>query len=161
VVMRVVGAVGNLRKRAMYQALRWATITAARRGRFRIVHVSIQRTHVHMLVEAKNAQALARGMQGFQIAAARNINAMLATDGQRRRGQVFADPSVSAVVRRRQGVVTVTDGPYLRSPDQVAGQYLVDCESRERAVELAALMLGGRTGGVEVRPLMDSAGMEM
>ncbi|MFQ6331928.1 YciI family protein [Nocardia sp. CWNU-33] len=76
-------------------------------------------------------------------------------------GYVFADPSISAVVRVRDGVVTVTDGPYLRSPDYVAGQYLVDCESRERAVELAALISSGQVGGVEVRPLMDSAGMEM
>ncbi|MEV6137073.1 YciI family protein [Nocardia sp. NPDC051990] len=76
-------------------------------------------------------------------------------------GHVFADPSISAVVRFRHGVMTVTDGPYLQSPDHVAGQYLVDCESRERALELAALIPGGRTGGVEVRPLMDSAGMEM
>src|SRR6201992_3826097 len=83
VVMRVVEAVGSLRKRAMYQALREATITAALRQRFRIVHISIQRTHVHMLVEAEHAQALARGMQGFQIAAARNINTRLATNGRR------------------------------------------------------------------------------
>ncbi len=76
-------------------------------------------------------------------------------------GHVFADPSISAVVRVRDGVVTVTDGPYLRSPDHIAGQYLVDCESRERAMELAALISSGQIGGVEVRPLMDSAGMEM
>ncbi|WP_329090448.1 MULTISPECIES: YciI family protein [unclassified Streptosporangium] len=73
----------------------------------------------------------------------------------------FADPSISAVIRDRGGVVTVTEGPYLQTPDHVAGQYVVDCESRERAVELATLIPGGQVGGVEVRPLMDSAGMEM
>ncbi|MFJ9371348.1 YciI family protein [Nocardia sp. NPDC101769] len=76
-------------------------------------------------------------------------------------GHVFADPSISAVVRVRDGAVTVTDGPYLQTPDHVAGQYLVDCESREHALELAALISSDRIGGVEVRPLMDSAGMEM
>ncbi|MET8870772.1 hypothetical protein [Nocardia sp. NPDC004604] len=76
-------------------------------------------------------------------------------------GYVFADPSISAVVRVRDSVVTVTEGPYLLTPDHVAGQYLVDCESRERAVELATLISSGEIGGVEVRPLMDSAGMEM
>lgn len=76
-------------------------------------------------------------------------------------GHVFADPSISSVVRVRDGVVAVTDGPYLQSPDHIAGQYLVDCESRERAVELATLISSGQVGGVEVRPLMDSAGMEM
>src|SRR5262245_13739718 len=59
VVMRVAPAVGSLRRRKMYRALREATITAAMRERFRIVHVSLQRTHVHMLVEADHKAALA------------------------------------------------------------------------------------------------------
>jgi REP element-mobilizing transposase RayT len=91
VVMRVVPAVGSLRRRKLYKALRDATITAALRERFRIVHLSIQRTHVHMLVEAEHKAALARGMQGFQISAARNLNTMLGEGGRRRRGKVFAD----------------------------------------------------------------------
>ncbi|HEX3762940.1 MAG TPA: transposase [Kofleriaceae bacterium] len=91
VVMRVVPAVGNLRRRDMYKALREATITAAMRERFRIVHVSVQRTHVHMLVEAADATRLARGMQGFQISAARHINSMMSTAGHRRCGRVFSD----------------------------------------------------------------------
>ncbi|WP_327092694.1 hypothetical protein OIE66_19270 [Nonomuraea sp. NBC_01738] len=85
----------------------------------------------------------------------------LATAGQAGElisAHVFADPCISAVVSRRGGVVTVTEGPYLPAPAHVAGQYLVDCDSRERALELAALICGGQ---VEVRPLMDTAGMEM
>src|SRR5258705_6401780 len=74
VVMRVVPAVGSLRRRAMYKAMRDATITAALRERVRIVHISLQRSPVHMLVEAKHKAALARGMQGFMISAARHIN---------------------------------------------------------------------------------------
>jgi REP element-mobilizing transposase RayT len=89
--MRVVDGVGSLRRRKMYRAVREATIIAALRERFRIVHVSLQRTHVHMLVEAKSKDALARGMQGFQISAARNINTVLAGKYGRRRGKVFAD----------------------------------------------------------------------
>src|ERR1043166_1372248 len=91
VVMRVVPAVGNLRRRTMYKALREASITAALRERFRIVHVSLQRNHVHMLVEAANKAALGRGMQGFLISAARHINTALGDGRRRRRGSVFAD----------------------------------------------------------------------
>src|ERR1700760_2442671 len=47
VVMRVAPEVGSLRRRAMYKALREATITVALRERIRIVHISLQRTHVH------------------------------------------------------------------------------------------------------------------
>jgi REP element-mobilizing transposase RayT len=91
VVMRVVPAVGSLRRRKLYKAMRDATITAALREWFRIVHISLQRTHVHMLVEAEDKAALGRGMQGFQISAARNINTALGDGVRRRRGKVFAD----------------------------------------------------------------------
>ncbi|HEX7842955.1 MAG TPA: transposase [Kofleriaceae bacterium] len=91
VVLRIVPAVGSLRRRKMYKAMREASITAALRERFRIVHISLQRTHVHMLVEAENKAALARGMQGLQISAARNINTALGDGVRRRRGRVFAD----------------------------------------------------------------------
>ena len=91
VVMRVVPEVRSLRRRKIYKAVRDATITAALRERIRIVHVSLQRSHVHLLVEADSKAALARGLQGFSISAARHINTALG-DGERRRcGKVFAD----------------------------------------------------------------------
>ena len=91
VVLRVVSAVGNLRRRTTYKAVREATLTTARREDFRIVHLSIQRTHLHLLVEAHDKGALAAGMQGFQISAAKHLNAAISkgTPGPRRRGPVF------------------------------------------------------------------------
>ena len=93
VVLRVIGAVGNLRRRCVYRAIREATLTTARRENFRIVHLSIQRTHVHLLVEADDKAALASGMQGFQISAAKHLNAAISKGrpGPRRRGVVFPD----------------------------------------------------------------------
>jgi REP element-mobilizing transposase RayT len=100
VVLRVVPAVGSLRRRRVYQAIRQATLTAARRESFRIVHLSIQRTHVHLLVEADHKAALARGMQGFQISAAKHLNAAISKDrpGPRRRGTVFPDRYHATVI---------------------------------------------------------------
>ena len=91
VVMRVVPEVRSLRRRRMYQAVREATIAAARSERLRIVHLSLQGSHVHMLVEAEHKDALARGMQGFMISAARNINIALGDGARRRCGKVFAE----------------------------------------------------------------------
>src|SRR5262249_18900840 len=91
VVMRGVREGGSLRRRELYKALREATITAAMRQRFRIVHVSLQRDHVHMIVEAEHKTALARGMQGFMISAAKHINRALGEGEKRRRGRVFND----------------------------------------------------------------------
>jgi hypothetical protein len=54
--------------------------------------MSIQRDHVHMLVEADSRGALSRGVRGFSISAARQINkAFTARGGARRTGRVFAD----------------------------------------------------------------------
>jgi len=93
VTLRVVGAVGNLRRRCVYQAIREATLTTALREDFRIVHLSIQRTHVHLLVEASDKAALSNWMQGFQISAAKQLNAAISKGkpGPRRRGPVFPD----------------------------------------------------------------------
>jgi REP element-mobilizing transposase RayT len=61
----------------VYRVVREATLTTARREDFRIVHLSIQRTHIHLLVEANDKRALAAGLQGFQISAAKHLNAAI------------------------------------------------------------------------------------
>jgi REP-associated tyrosine transposase len=107
VVLRVVAAVGNLRRRDAYRAIREATIAVALRelnakidGSFRIIHISIQRTHVHLLVEADHKMALSRGMQSFQISAAKHLN-RAASKGleERRRGTVFPDRFHQEIIR--------------------------------------------------------------
>jgi len=100
VVLRAVKAIGSLRRRQTYQAIRRATVVAARRQDFRIVHLSIQRTHVHLLVEAKSKLALAAGMQGFQISAAKQLNAAISKGrpGPRRKGSVFPDRYHAVVI---------------------------------------------------------------
>jgi REP element-mobilizing transposase RayT len=101
VVLRVVDDVRGLRRRAIYHAIREATLVAARNAEaFRIVHVSIQQTHVHMLVEAEGRAALAKGMQGFLISAAKQINRALVDEhGKGRRGRVFSDRYFAEVIR--------------------------------------------------------------
>src|SRR5262245_27842503 len=54
VVCRAVPGLPNLRTRAMWLAIREATIVVAKFEDFRIVHASVQRTHVHLIVEAEN-----------------------------------------------------------------------------------------------------------
>jgi len=100
IVLRVIAAVGNLRRRCVYQAIREATLTTARREGFRIVHLSVQRTHIHLIVEADDKRALASGMQGFQISAAKHLNAAISKGkpGPRRRGTVFPDRYYAEII---------------------------------------------------------------
>jgi putative transposase len=53
---------------------------------FQIVHYSIQSNHIHLVSEARDRRAVTRKMQGFMIAFAKRLNALLA-----RAGKVWAD----------------------------------------------------------------------
>src|SRR3954454_20104033 len=94
VTIRVVSGLPSLRRRETYAAIRAATAAAAKQQAFRLVHLSIQDTHLHLIVEADDKGALGRGMQSFQISAARRINAVLV-----RRGRVFDDRYHLVVIR--------------------------------------------------------------
>ena len=73
----------------------------------------------------------------------------------------LADPANSATVVVRDGVAAVTEGPCEPAGGVLAGLYLLDCESADRARELAAMVPGLALTAVEVRPLMTESGMEM
>jgi len=51
------------------------------------------------------------------------------------------------VVSVRNGQPVVTDGPFLESKEYLGGFYLIDCESKERAIELASADPGRRDRG--------------
>lgn len=95
VTLRVVREVGWLRHLDMFAAVRRALrVTTGRITTFRIVHISVQNTHIHLICEAASKKALSKGMQGFQISAAKQLNAVLSRRRRlrlRRRGRVFAD----------------------------------------------------------------------
>ena len=74
--------------------------------------------------------------------------------------QALADPSQAAVVSVRNGQPVVTDGPFLEAKEYLGGFYLIDCENKERAIELAARIPDAAIEGlgVEVRQVMFADG---
>ncbi|MEO3887228.1 MULTISPECIES: YciI family protein [unclassified Nonomuraea] len=74
--------------------------------------------------------------------------------------QALVDPSQAAVVSVRNGQPVVTDGPFLESKEFLGGFYLIDCENKERAIELAARIPDAAIQGlgVEVRQVMFADG---
>ncbi len=102
VVLRITNEVGRLRRRRAYQAIRRALLTALAKKAIRVVHVSIQRNHIHLIVEAASEQLLASGMQGLQISAARHLNRAVSVDRRlatRRTGQVFVTRYHAEIIR--------------------------------------------------------------
>jgi len=76
-------------------------------------------------------------------------------------GTALADPVNTKTIRIREGVPVATDGPYLEAKEQLAGYFVIDCDSPERAAEIAARFPDARFAAVEVRPIMDMSGQEM
>jgi hypothetical protein len=76
--------------------------------------------------------------------------------------QALGGPEQSAVVRVTGGVPAVTDGPFAESKEFLAGYYLVECVSRERACEVAAMIPDAKIEGlgIEVRPVVFFADAE-
>lgn len=83
----------------------------------------------------------------------------LSESGELLRVDGLTHPSHTRTVRLRDGVPVVTDGPFGEAKEQLAGVWALDCESIERAIEIAAPV--AEYDIVEVRPLMDLGGTEM
>lgn len=86
VTLRMTRGLPSLREQALLAALRGALRAGKERFGLRVVHYSIQRDHVHLVVEAADRRALTRGMQGLDVRVARAINGVL-----RKRGTVLGD----------------------------------------------------------------------
>lgn len=71
-----------------------------------------------------------------------------------------ADQVQAKTVRLQDGAPVVTDGPYIEAKEYLGSFDIVDCESLERALEIAAKVPFARVGSVEVRPLMHEAAPE-
>jgi hypothetical protein len=63
------------------------------------------------------------------------------------------EPGRAKVVRVREGVRTVTDGPYSEAKEQLAGFFLIEVATADRAEEIAARIPEAQYYGVELRPV--------
>jgi hypothetical protein len=92
--------------------------------------------------------------EGFQAYAA--LDQELAASGELIVSEALADPSATTRVSVKDGRTITTDGPFAEAKELLAGFYLVDCESLDRAVAIAARVPGlAELGLVEVRPVVD------
>jgi hypothetical protein len=81
-------------------------------------------------------------------------------DGFRERGVLLAAEALepietAATVRVRNGKVSVTDGPFAETKEQLAGFYLLDARDLNDAIQMAAKIPPAREGSVEVRPVRE------
>ena len=86
VTLKVRRGIPSLRSAKLVRELERSFAAACERGRFRLVHYSVQNDHLHAIVEARSARDLASGMKAIGARLARAVNRTF-----RRRGRVLAD----------------------------------------------------------------------
>jgi len=94
VTWRVLPHVWNLRSRRCFSRISRCFSYGRDRFGFRLVHFSVQGNHLHLVVEADDERALARGMQGLGVRIAKALNRVMG-----RKGTVFADHYHSRILR--------------------------------------------------------------
>jgi hypothetical protein len=99
--------------------------------------------------------------QAEGLAAYAALNEELSASGELIVAEALADPSQAKTVRLRNGETMTSDGPYAETKEHLAGFYLVECETVERAVEIAGRIPEADMGLLEVRPILTYSGLEM
>ena len=106
--------------------------------------------------ESFSAEEQAEGLELY-----RALNEELAASGELIVTEALEEPSQAFRVSLVDGAPVTGDGPYAETKEHLAGFYLVDCASRERAVEIAAKIPEVSLGLIEVRPVLTYSGLEM
>ena len=83
----------------------------------------------------------------------------LAASGELVVAEALGDPSLATRVAVSDGRPVTSDGPFAEAKELLAGFYLIECETPERALEHAARVPEAAFGLVEVRPVLDRGGV--
>jgi hypothetical protein len=79
----------------------------------------------------------------------------LRKSGHRIAAEALRPVHTATTVRVRDGRLSVTDGPFAETKEQLAGFYLIDAKDLNEAVALASKIPPARVGSVEVRPVRE------
>jgi putative transposase len=106
ITMRVLSGRPNMRAQLVFRRVR-ACIARAHRGGLRVTHFSVQRDHVHLVVEAPDKRGLARGVQGIASGIARAVNHLVGRAGRFWRGR-YHRRDLASPRQVRSAIVYVT-----------------------------------------------------
>lgn len=121
--------------------------------------------YVILIYGNPDSRAIWEGMSSEQRAAGLDYYGRLveelADSGELVVSEALADPSQTTRISTEGGRMTTADGPFPEAKELLAGFFLVECASRERALEIAARIPEAALGLVEARPVMSLADFEL
>jgi hypothetical protein len=80
-------------------------------------------------------------------------DAAIRASGQCVASEALEPVATATTVRLRNGRITVTDGPFAETKEQLAGFYMIEAKDLNEAIRIAAGIPPARIGSIEVRPI--------
>lgn len=74
-------------------------------------------------------------------------------------GDALQGPQSAATLRWKDGQVSVTDGPYAETKEQIGGILMLEARDLNHAIQLMSKHPGVKAGPFEIRPAADMSGM--
>ena len=99
-------------------------------------------------------------LEGGKLRAVHDSECAECGSGFRKRGLLIAAEALQPVetattIRVRNGRLSVTDGPFAETKEQLAGFYLIEATDLNEAIQIASKIPPAREGSVEVRPVRE------
>ena len=111
----------------------------------------------YMLLIYTNENEKLTDEQAQQVKARHRAAMNEATDKGFLRGAEPLFPTATATtLRKQEGNLVITDGPFAETKEQLAGYYILECNNLDEAIEIARKVpteCGGGAGGIEIRPI--------
>ncbi len=92
-------------------------------------------------------------MEGHLVTDYKAFNQALGDAGVFRGANRLHSVTTATTIAIREGRTVVSDGPFAETKEQLAGYYLLECESLDEAIGWAERMPAARIGRIEVRPV--------
>ena len=83
----------------------------------------------------------------------RDLIQRLASTGKYLAGDELKPTTTATTVRVREGLQSITDGPFAETKEQLGGYFLVNANDLDEAIAIAAQIPSARDGSIEIRPV--------
>jgi hypothetical protein len=109
--------------------------------------------------DEKQWEALSESEQNALIDECFAYDDVLRKNGHNVGGEALQSPRNASTVRWKNGKVSVTDGPYAETKEQLGGILLLEARDLNHAIQLISKHPGVKVGPFEIRPVDDISAM--
>ena len=110
-------------------------------------------------IEPNKFETMSESEQKAMLDECFSYDAMLRKNGHFAGGEALQGPSTAMTLRWKDGKVSVTDGPYAETKEQLGGILILEARDLNHAVELMSNHPGVKAGPFEIRPAADLSEM--